>query len=217
MLAPGEVTCVALSVVAPLVSSSAIVIGAAYEPGPTIVAPELSFAVTVRVMSDAVPSVGDPFESETASDAGTPFSVTSSGVASFCETVALIDCVESGVPVPSVLANSEIVNVSLPTGAVTLMLHCRPVAPLVQLGELVVSAMTVGAPPFTAMLADFVFAETYFGRFAELLCCGTVIVNRAVPFFCCVGFGTLGVMLEPLPPPHAASSDDAAKRTTNQR
>ena len=97
------------------------------------------------------------------------------------------------------------------------MLHCRPLAPLVQLDEVVVSAMTVAAPPFTAMLADFVFAETYCGRDAEPLCWGTVIVNRALPFFCCVGFVTLGVTPEPPPPPHAASSDDAAKRTTNQR
>lgn len=66
---------------------------------------------------------------------------------------------ESGVPLPSVLANSEIVNVSLPTGAVTFKLHCKPLLPVLHADDVDVSAMVFAAAPFTAMLADCVFDE----------------------------------------------------------
>ena len=124
-----------------------------------MVAPDASLALTVRVISDAAPSVGDVFDSASAMLATTPSSVTSSGVVWSCETVAEIDCVDSGVPLPSVLANSEIANVSLPTGALKLRLHCKPLLPVLHADDVEVSAMVFGAAPLTAMLADCVFDE----------------------------------------------------------
>ncbi len=108
-------------------------------------------------------------------------------------------------------------NVSLPTGAVTLMLHWRPVSVVAQFGDPVVSATTVAAPPFTPTLADFVFDETYCGVRDPVLafCCGTVMLNRAVPFRCaCVA---AGVGLDEPPPPQPASMSKAAKAITKAR
>jgi hypothetical protein len=40
----------------------------------------------------------------------------------------------------------------------------RPAADVVQFGELAVSAMTVGVPPFSASVSDCVAGDTYCGR-----------------------------------------------------
>lgn len=61
--------------VAPVVSESVSVIAFVYEPGPTIVAPVASFAVTVTGMSVEVPTGGEAFASAIAIEATTPLSV----------------------------------------------------------------------------------------------------------------------------------------------
>lgn len=215
----GAVTCVVASEVAPLVSSSETVIGVVKFPGPMIVAPDASFAVTVSVRSVAVPSTGDAFESASETEPTIGFSVTSSGVVLLTAMPAVTCCVESGVPLPSVLAYSEMVNASWPIGALMEMLHCNPFEAAVQFEDDAVSCTTVCVPPFTAIPADCVLAETYRGlRLADCACApGTVIVNFAMPFFGCVVGSAAGAASDPPPPPHDESATAAISGTAKFR
>jgi hypothetical protein len=95
----GPVTDVVDSVVAPEVSLSDRVIGVVYDPGPTITFPSASSAVTVSGMVAAVPAEGAEFESASAIELTTPFSVSGTVFAVPATTVAVVDAVESGLPV----------------------------------------------------------------------------------------------------------------------
>jgi hypothetical protein len=138
--------------------------------------------------------------------------------------------VESGVPVPLLLANVETVNGTfVPEGVVSEIWHERlPLALVVQPGDVAVSGTTVTVPPFGVNVSEFVDGETYCARRTdELAVGGAGIVTLSVAFAVLddetgdVADGVLaefaldaGMRCEPPPPEQADNTNPISAGTT---
>jgi hypothetical protein len=116
---------------------------------------------------------------------------------------------------------------SLPTGALTVTVQVRAVAPpfVVQLGELAVRLTTTGVPALTAIEADSVAAETYSARRAEAVLLELLdalgILMEMTTLWGPTGTGPTGPdgsaeLLDP-PPPHADRAAHSARPSVRCR
>ncbi len=98
-----------------------------------------------------------------------PLSVRFTLFAAFATIVCVTVPVESRLPVPFCAWKSFTVNVSLPTGALTVPL------------QTVVQFTTSGVPSLTAIEADCVAGETNAGRFAAAAFAAGIAMLKATP------------------------------------
>ena len=122
-------------------------------------APAGSSALTVTLAVAAVPAETALGDTATATVFTTPFSVTVTSFTWPAVTVTGTVATDSGVPVPSVLANVENWTDVVPTGTGNVMTHVNPAPPCVQFGELGVSENVMLVPPGTVIVTDCVSDE----------------------------------------------------------
>jgi len=174
-----------------------------------IVAPDASFAVTVTGIVTALPAYGMVFAMLMLTESTTPSSVIGTLVG-VVPILALTEPLASFAPPAFVPEYSVTANVSLPTGAVTFTVHDSEPFDVVQPPEDPVTfAVTEGAAPFTPIVSDCVFGETYFPeRCADCRAAGGIeIVKRASELR---GEPACGNVALPPPPQAANAKTDTA-------